>query len=216
MKKITAVLLLLGTFLAASAQKLNESKYRINLPDYWKPGSKVWNILSDKLPQVCEELQNKDLCGDACRPRYQVEFYMSAPEVFDYYPIHIANDNTASGAVERWDFITYYKFECFLLLYDKRNDSLLTKLILVDTNDVFTLRNQATLRAFSPIPVQRLTAGPATPGSAAARAIMLYNSSVPTGQAGQTPFSYINENRQRLNPQEKDLLAVVDDRIRNL
>ena len=32
----------------------DSGKYRINLPDYWKHGNKIWRILTDKLPLVCE------------------------------------------------------------------------------------------------------------------------------------------------------------------
>src|SRR5689334_13486005 len=79
---------LLALMLSATAQDkklpLSKNKYRINLPDYWGYGNKVWQILTEKLPLVSEELKGKDICGDNCRPKYTVDFYITEPEVIGY------------------------------------------------------------------------------------------------------------------------------------
>lgn len=216
MKKYLPLLFLLtaGITVAAQKSKLSENKYRINLPDYWKSGNKVWQKLTDKLPEVCGELKDKELCGDNCNPRYTVEFYMTQPWIIDYYPNHISSDVNSTRPTELWEFVTYYNFQCYLLLYDNSTKKLLTKVIVVDTNEVWQLRNRATLLSYAP----------AGPSRAGLRAYTVNSGtqqlpstiSGPTSQSGQTPFSYINNNKSVLNPQEKDLLAVVDDKFRSL
>ncbi|HEY6064248.1 MAG TPA: hypothetical protein VIV35_11600, partial [Chitinophagaceae bacterium] len=50
----------------ATGQRLptvDSNKYRIDLPEYWKPGNRVWKILTDKLPLICDEIKNRELCG---------------------------------------------------------------------------------------------------------------------------------------------------------
>src|SRR5258705_1537851 len=90
------------------------NKYSIHLPDYWRPGNKVWRILNDKLPLVCEELKEKELCGNDCHPKYTIEFEMSEPIINDYQPNHISSGTTS----QTWDFVTSYSFKCSLLLFD--------------------------------------------------------------------------------------------------
>ena len=99
-----------------SLSEIDSSKYKINLPDYWKPGNKIWRILNDKLPQVCEELKNKELCGDNCNPAYRIEFEMSEPIINDYYSNHISSGTTS----QTWEFVTVYRFTSSLLLVNKK------------------------------------------------------------------------------------------------
>lgn len=83
----TAALLLLLSIAAISqnnSQPVAEKKYRINLPDYWGHGNKVWQILTEKLPLVCEELKDREICGDDCRPKYTIDFYITEPELVGY------------------------------------------------------------------------------------------------------------------------------------
>lgn len=208
-KNILCLSVLFFAVMTAAAQplKINANKYRLNLPAYWKPGNKVWQILTDKLPEVCEELKDKELCGDNCNPKYTVEFYMSAPYIYDYYPNHISSDNNSSRPTEVWDFVTYYSFECYLLLFDN-NNKLLTKVVITDTDDVCQVKNRATLLAFAPPPPYRF--GLRLIGANS------QSSNAPGSQIGQTPYSYINNNKEKLSPAEKDMLAVVDNKLRSL
>ncbi len=149
--------------LLAAAQKntppVNNDKYRINLPSYWGKGNKVWKVLTDKLPLICGELVAKELCGDKCNPKYSVDFYITEPTVLDYTSkkvIAVASTDTryllqkpippqgASDYVNSpnnnndnsWQVITNYTFQCFLLLKNEKGD-ILTRMILVDTNEVW-------------------------------------------------------------------------------
>ncbi|MEQ1676594.1 MAG: hypothetical protein ABL876_07835, partial [Chitinophagaceae bacterium] len=89
MRKLSLLMTLLSftVFHAASQRDLSlidENKYRINLPDYWARGNKVWQILDEKLPDICPELKGKELCGDNCNPKYTIEFYITDPLVYEY------------------------------------------------------------------------------------------------------------------------------------
>lgn len=225
MKKLLYCGLLIASALLGKAQHLSNTdtgKYRINLPAYWGKGNKVWQILTDKLPLVCEELKDKELCGDDCHPKYSIEFQLSEPVVQDYYPIHVISDNTVSAnkqATETWDIETRYSFECSLLLFDDK-DKLLTRLILVDTNEVFRVIHRVNLLSFTAAPPTRYAVRRPTRTETVFVNLDTYNSpniTTPTsGQTGQTPNSYINENPEKLAPGRKDLLAVVDAKLRAL
>ncbi|MBC7873453.1 MAG: hypothetical protein H7Y01_05635 [Ferruginibacter sp.] len=201
-RKIICCLTILVFYLPGSfgqnLSSLDTNKYRINLPDYWGRGNKIWQVLLDKLPLVCEELKDKELCGDDCNPKYFIEFEMSAPVIYDYSSRHILSDNTnnfykrPSGT---WDITTLYGFECSLLLLDN-NNKLLTRLIVVDTDETWTFSNRITLPSYSPPP-------PLYPA-------MRW---VSTGQEGQSVYSYINKNKEKLAPAFKDMFAVVDKKI---
>lgn len=195
----------------------DSSKYRINLPGYWRPGNKIWQILNDKLPLVCEELKDKELCGDNCSPLYTIEFEMSEPVIFNYSPNHISSDytnNQYKKPSEVWDFATWYGFECSLLLLDEK-DKILTRLILVDTNEVWTVTNRVTLASYSPAPRQMMyirrnnRSGAADINNTANQPVI-----ESVAQEGQTPFAYINNNKDKLSPGRKDMLAVIDNKIR--
>jgi hypothetical protein len=217
-KTILCFIILAGTAMMAICQpskKIKYNKYQINLPGYWKPGNKVWQILSDKLPEVCDELKGKELCGDDCNPKYTVEFYMSAPVIYDYYPIHISSDLNSDRPTEAWDIITYYGFQGFLLLYDNTSQQLLTKIVITDTNEVWQVKNRATLLAYAPPRPSRLALHPSY-YNASTGSYINTNMVAPASQSGQTPFSYINNNREKLSPAEKDLLAIIDEKIRSL
>jgi hypothetical protein len=205
---------------AAIGQRLpvpDTNKYRIDLPSYWKPGNKVWKILTDKLPLVCPEIKDKEICGDDCNPGYTLQFEMSDPVIFEYFPNHINSIYTNTQfrkPSETWDIQTQYGFECSLLL---RNDKgvLITRFILVDTNEVWNVSHRVTLASYSPPPIQasllRRTrvnrygvVDPNPPSQAY----------IPeTGQEGETPYSYINRNREKLTPTYRDLFAIVDMKI---
>jgi hypothetical protein len=217
MKKIILLLHLLlpAVFVLAQPPKLSESKFRINLPDYWRAGNKVWKTLPDKLTEICEELKGKDLCGDHCNPRYTVEFYMSAPVVDDYYPNHISSNPASERPTETWEFITYYSFQCYLLLYDNKTEKLLTKIVVVDTSEVWFVKNRATLLSYSPPPPSRMGLRSLPVNNQNPNSTLAYFPP-PASQSGQTPYSYINNNKEKLAPQEKDLLFVADSKFRNL
>jgi hypothetical protein len=200
---------------AATAQNklpgVEENKYRINLPDYWAKGNKVWKELIDKLPVVCEELRDKELCGDDCNPKYSVEFYLTEPTILGYYPKknipppytntrHLANVqqfvSQSPTAIQNpetvyyqtndhsWQITTGYSFQCFLLLMDT-GKNILTKLIIVDTNEVWKVMNNINL------------------------------ASVPAFSE-QNPDAYIEKNKNKLNPDIYNLLAIVDKKFLSL
>jgi hypothetical protein len=218
--KCAGFLLSLSFLLTATAftQKItaiNEDKYRINLPDYWKPGNKVWQILTDKLPQVCEELKDKDLCGDNCNPKYTIEFEMSEPYIYDYR----ANTISSGTPTSSYNFVTTYSFECSLLLFDEK-DKLITKIILVGSDENWTVTHRAELRSFVPaVAPSRLRLGPYPTSQTMASAInqqaQSYMSTAGATQ-GETPYSYIKDHVENLFPAQKDMLMVVDNKIRNL
>lgn len=203
-----------GAF-SQKASSPDENKYRINLPDFWKPGNKVWQILTNKLPVVCEELADKDICGDHCNPKYTIEFQMSEPYIYDYR----ANPISSGPTTRSYNFVTSYSFECSLLLFDEK-DKLITKIILVDANETWTVTNRAELRSYVPPPPvrPRFPNNPSSQGMVTivaqqnpANWMTSYNDS-----QGQTPYSYINDNMERLSPGRKDMLMVVDHKLRNL
>lgn len=162
---VLANLISLLSFSQRNLGHIDDDKYSINLPDYWGKGSKVWHNLIEKLPLLCEELKGKDLCGDKCNPAYTIDFYITEATIFDYTAIkkfpalstntqlnakqelarmqnpldyHRYNANSISPASQNnWNITTNYGFQCFLLL---RNNSgkLLTKIVLVDTNQVWS------------------------------------------------------------------------------
>lgn len=149
-----------------NSAKFNEHKYRIDLPDYWGKGNKAWKILTEKLPIVCEELKDKDLCGDDCKPKYIVRLYVTEPEITGYslYKVkknpsaetrHLVNSlpytSLVPGSVqpanmnypknngpdmEAFTMASDYQFSCYLLLMDEK-ESIITKMILVDTNETW-------------------------------------------------------------------------------
>lgn len=197
----------------------DSTKYRINLPPYWQPGNKIWQILVDKLPLVCEELKDKDLCGDNCNPRYFIEFEMSAPLIFSYTSNHISSDYTNTQyrkPSDNWDIITWYGFDCYLLLLDEKNN-LLTKFVLVDRTEMWSITHRITLPSYSPPPAQLLFVrrnwagrNGTTTDNNANQAILPV-----VGQEGQTPYSYINVNKEKLSPGNNDLFLVIDRKIKS-
>jgi hypothetical protein len=203
------------------AQRLlstDTTKYRINIPEYWKPGNRVWKILTDKLPLVCKELKDKELCGDNCNPGYTIEFEMSDPVIFEYFPNHISSvytNNQFGKPSETWEIKTLYGFECSLLLRNEKG-VLITRFILVDTNEVWNISNRVTLASYAPTPVpvnfnRRIRYGKNVSTDPNP---YTYQSIMPEiGQEGETPYSYINRNREKLIPTHRDMFSVVDARI---
>ena len=200
--------LLLGSLLSSaqtsSFPKGDTNKYRINLPSYWKPGNKVWRILDDKLPTVCTELTNKDLCGDDCMAMYTVDFSMSEPMVIDHYSQRI------SGNVH--EIVTVYTFECSLLLRD-RAGKLHTRIILADTNEVFNLKNRVTLKDYLPAAPDKLYLRKIS----SSEAVLVIGNGLPgysnPGTPGTTSYDYINANKEKLRPQERDLYREIDKKF---
>lgn len=197
---------------------VDSNKYRVNLPDYWKSGNRVWKILTDKMPLICEELKDKELCGDDCNPRYTIEFEMSEPVIFDYFPNHISSSYVNNRFVkpsEIWEIQTFYGFECSLLLRNEKG-VLITRFILVDTNEVWKIANRVTLASFAPPPspaiYSRRTSSNRT-GVPDLNNIVNMPDIPATGQAGETPYAYINNNREKLVPAYRGLFAVVDMKI---
>jgi hypothetical protein len=173
MKKLSLLLLIVTVITAGvSAQRKkatpDETKYRINLPDYWGKGHKVWSALIDKLPEICDELKDKDVCGDNCNPAWSVDFYITEAVIFDYTimkKLSVNSTNTQLNVLQErarmqnpfdyqrylsipdnsrttWNITTNYGFICYLLLRDY-SGKIIAKLVLTDTNEVW--RKQHTL-----------------------------------------------------------------------
>jgi hypothetical protein len=102
--------------------------------------------LNDKLPLVCEELKDKQLCGDDCNPKYIVAFEMTRPVINDSYFAKVKTP----GERESWKSLPgrNYNFQASLLLQDN-NGIVLTRFIIVDTNEVWMLytKNAGKLQA---------------------------------------------------------------------
>lgn len=196
---------------------LDTNKYRINLPGYWKPGNRVWKILTDKLPLVCREIREKELCGDDCNPGYTIGFEMSDPVIFEYFPNHISStftNNPFGKPSETWEIQTLYGFECSLLLRNEKG-ALISRFILVDTNEVWKISNRVSLVSYSPPPA---TTNLIRRSRTSRYGIIDPNPPVQTiipetGQEGETPYSYISRNREKLTPTYRDMFAVVDRKI---
>lgn len=216
MKKFLPVVVFICFFsVVCPGQKLSTvdtGKYSIHLPEYWKPGNKIWQILTDKLPLVCEELKDKEVCGDNCNPKYTIEFEMSEPVVFDYYPSPVFSDNRT----ETWEIATLYGFTSYLLLFNEKNE-LLTKFVLVDTNEVWKVKHRAKLISFAPPPPLKIyMLSPPNPNQAQANVMNEQSLMKSTGiSAGQTPYSYINNNKETLSPTQRDMLGIIDDKIKS-
>ena len=212
MRIFTLLLLFVSFQFQSNAQKtrsIDTTKYRINLPEYWKPGNKVWRILNNNLPKVCLELANKDLCGDNCQAGYTVDFEVTEPIILDYY------SNKISG--NRHEIITLYTFQSNLFVRNK--DGVITShIILADTNEVFRLKNTAYINdVISPPtpPKFRLTKNQA----GQPEMIMLDQRDPSLGSrltGGESPYNYINKNKDKLGPTLTDLYRVIDQKIRSL
>src|SRR6185436_3318183 len=162
-----------------------------------------WKILTDKLPLVCNEIRDKELCGDHCNPFYTVEFEMSGPVIFDYLPNHISSTYTNNQFVkpsETWEIQTLYGFECSLLLRNEKG-VLITRFILVDTNEVWRIAKRVILASYAPPPVPVNNARKRMSNRNAVDAEPAYLPIIPqAAQEGETPYSYINRNREKLTP----------------
>ncbi len=214
---LTLTAVLFSASLTYGQRTLNETddnKYSINLPSYWKKNSKAVRILGDKLPEICEELKDKELCGDDCNPGYTIEFYLTVPEALGQYISKSASDadrgiNPVTGKVyitsaqlispanaiparvqpanyngiNGWEITTDYSFQCFLLLRDKE-EKIISRLVLVDTNEVWSTKHTVTREngAFSE----------------------------------QNPLIYIDKNKEKMMPTFYQLLAIADNKILNL
>ena len=189
------------------------NKYRINLPDHWKPGNKVWQILNDKLPLVCTELKDKDLCGDNCKPIYTVDFEMTDPTVLDYYPKRIANN--------KYEIITLYSFQSNLYIRNRKGE-IVTRIIIVDTNEVFNVKHPAIINEFAEASVPKrmyIKKVSAIQTEAVLQEVgqQPSNSGYSNNRtAADTPYSYINKNKEKLVPRTKDLYEVIDRKFRAL
>lgn len=207
MKKILLLFVLVSTATAfgqkiqKKSATIKENKYRINLPDYWGKGNKVWKILIDKLPQICEELADKEVCGDDCNPKYSVDFYMTSPVIIDYFiqkkhpPLNtntriadparrpLQNTEYANSQVYNnlWQVTSYYNFECYLLLRDE-NGKIITKMVLVDTNEVFQKKQDVGLSSYNEFK-ERVSSG------------------------------YIDNHKEKFLPTDIELIAIADKKM---
>ncbi len=210
MKRMTCLLAFVLFFAAfAAAQNLaaiDTGKYRINLPDYWRPGNKIWQVLTDKLPIVCEELVDKELCGDRCNPRYSIEFEMSEPDIIDYY----ANRSSIGKTTDTWEIVTLYRFSSSLLLFNEK-DELLTRLILVGKDETWRVTERVELRSYVPSKPQRIYVAPVGGQSNADLGNQQFSTPIP----GQSPYSYIDKNKEKLSPTRRDMLGIIDEKIRS-
>lgn len=98
--------------------------------------------------------------------------YYQSPE----YAKYLASNNT-------WNVTSYFNFQCYLLLMDDTN-KILTKLILVDTDETFAIVNRVDMNRTA------------------------YNSF-----AEQNISSYIDNNKERLIPPAKTLYEIAEKKI---
>jgi len=185
------------------------NKYRLNLPAYWKPGNKAWRILDEKLPIVCDELKNKDLCGDNCNAMYVVDFDVSEPEVIDYYA------EKRGGTM--YDIITLYFFRSNLYVRNRSGD-IVTRIILVDTNEVHKKITHIRFDDYYVPPAPQKTYMVRRPGQTPRLVVANEERSAPTnntqgGRNSESPYSYINKNKERLKPGEREMYSVIDKKI---
>jgi hypothetical protein len=185
--------------------KPDETKYRINLPDYWGKGHKVWATLIDKLPGIVEELKDKDVCGDNCNPAWSVDFYITEAVIFDYTinkRLSVNSTNTQLNLLQErtrmqypfdyqrlynfsennrttWNITTNYGFNCYLLLRDY-SGKIISKLILTETNEVWRKTNTLTI------------------------------------PSGTNPQSVIGKNANYGAPHPKELMEIAEEKIVNL
>ena len=216
MKRILLFFLLIGvTGFAGMSQKtarINPDKYRINFPPFWKPRPKAMRTLIDRLPGVCEELKDKDICGDDCRPKYTLEFYMSEPVIADFR----ANPIASGYQTRSYNIVTSYAFECALVLFDE-NDRLIKRVNLVNLDQTWTVTHRAELQNGTSTFQNRQVTGisnPVQPGVA-----IVYNLPgmyAPAGRPAQTPYSYIREHEAELYPTRADMLNVVENMMKEL
>jgi hypothetical protein len=142
---------------------------------------------------------------------------MSDPVIFDHHPNHISSIYTNNQFVkpsEIWEIQTLYGFECSLLLRNEKG-VLITRFILVDTNEVWRVANRVTLASYSPPPIPTNSARRARINrNSVLDAEPAYLATMPQfPQEGETPYSYINKNREKLTPTYKDMIAIVDRKI---
>lgn len=207
---LIVIIISAGASAQRRASRPDETKYRINLPDYWGKYHKVRTTLIDKLPEICEELKGKDVCGDNCNPAWSVDFYITDAVVFDYTvmekftpvmstntqlnarqelnriqsPIAFPNYNNRfiSNTNQRtWKITTNYGFQCFLLLRDDTG-KIITKLVLTDINEIWSKEHNITV----------------------------YNVTT------TTPQSYIESSHNKLAPFPKDLMEIAEQKILKL
>jgi len=210
MKKIyIAVFILFAVTFNIYSQKtlpVNENKYKLELYNVWGKSHPVAKKLLERLPDLCPELKDKEICGDDCNPAYTVEFYMSDPSVYEYrlqrvfappntntrnlvqYPLarlmspeQQANSAANLQANDKWSVYSNYGFQSFLLLRD-RNNQIITKLVLVDTNEVWE---------------------------------SLRSTSIYTGGTSRytTPFGYIDNNPDLLYPTREEMVGIAERKI---
>lgn len=213
-------LLLMISFVSLTAraqqtsEKIDTNKYRINLSKYWSNGHKVWKILSDRLPEICPELSDKDLCGDDCKTRYSVELYITEPVIEDYRFTNFGTSVTSGTRPGSFDPVvdptgkmvslpmatlinltqtgnkdvkmtlsSYYSFESYLLLVEN-NEKIITKMVLVDSTELWTKRKNFDNRY--------------------------------SNRLGSSKEQIIEKSKDELAPNEKDLLTIIENKILSL
>lgn len=206
------ILFSIVVFPQGKPSKTDDTKYRINLPDYWGKGHKVWATLIEKLPAICEELKGKDICGDNCDPAWSVDFYITEAVIFDYTVVKkfpVMSTNTQLNAMQEqtrmknaidfqrfnmqsisntndnvWKITTNYGFQCFLLLRDDTG-KIITKLVLTDTNEVWSKEH-------------------------------VVNMSSNGNFSSISPQSYIENSGNKLAPLPKELMEIAEQKILKL
>ncbi len=200
---------------AQHLSNIDVNKYSIRLPSYWKPGNKIWKILTDKLPLVCEEIKEKELCGDNCNPGYTIELEVYEPLALDHD--YYCTNSTSTGPVRDWVFLTYYNFQSSLLLLNEKRE-VITRFIVVDTTETFMIRKMEKIRVpgeiiFRPSRGQISWNGPNN-------SFYLYTQSrILPAQIRYSdhlnPQQWVKENQHKLLPSDKELFAIIDQKIRS-
>lgn len=196
---------------AQTLADIDTNKYSIRLPSHWKPGNKIWKILSDKLPLICEEIKDKELCGDRCNPKYTIvlEIYEPLATDHDFY----CTNTTSTGPVRNWVFLTYYNFHSSFLLLNEKGQ-VLTRFVLVDTTETWMVRKHESFN-LQPEVIYR----PARVNNSNYFLLRAQNPVAPQPQIRYRdtvdPMTYIQQNRQALLPSDLELFAIIDRKIRS-
>jgi len=159
---------------------------------------------------ICEEIKDKELCGDDCNPRYTIELEVYEPLAtnYDYYCTNLASNSPFRD----WVFLTYYNFQSsFLLLNEKRE--LITRFILVDTTETWMVRKKESFQLQPEITysASRVILSTYTLNRAqnpmSPRLLVRYRDTI-------NPAEYVDKNRQTLLPSDAELFAIIEKKIR--
>jgi hypothetical protein len=219
------MLLLVLSFVGISQNNYQVPKgtFNIDLPSYWQQHTSSKKILGAALPLICQELKDKVYCEGRCDAEYSIKLEITDPliEGRDYRSIG------KSGSQEQFEFNTYYSFNATLLLTDK-NNMIVTRMLLVDTNEIWIAKRKATISKNNPNNLPALTNNQLVSVQSGRannyQQVITTNSNVfgssnnnyinpNTPELYDTPDSYMHGKQRELNPRTEELYKVVNEKI---